>query len=923
MSTRSTGLAALVTAPFAVAIAVGIPSTPAGAAPPSGFVVDSIGGAFSEVVGVANLPDGRLLAWERGGRVWMMDASGTRLSEPVLDIRDEVGAWRDFGLLGLAVHPNFPASPHIYLLYVVDRHHMRFAGSQQYNPATDEYFAATIGRVTRYTLDASVGHTKAIPASRLVLIGESKATGIPILHQSHGVGSLLFGQDGTLLVSTGDSASYITIDLGGQVSEGYVSQALADGIIAERENVGAFRSQLIDSHCGKILRIDPDTGNGVASNPWFDAANPRSAKSRAFSIGLRNPYRMTMAPDTGDHDPAAANPGTLLIGDVGWGNYEELSIVSGPALNLGWPVFEGLEYHPGYAASALANPDAVSEGCAPIPFRDLIRQDSQAPSGLVRGCAILQAENASASNAPTMGSPFGYTGTGYKEIRPGANTWIQWTATVPATGSYSLSFRYANGEQAPLPQAILVDGVVVEPSLAFPSTGAPTDWRIVTTTPIPLTQGSRVIRLRPAVDDGPNIDAMWIEGIGSPQVPASIPTFTHHRPAIDWRHATETSRTPVFSSAGSAAELPVGSAGGASGAQFNGYCALGGPILAFESWPEAWRDKLMFSDFVGNWLRVADIEKVSTCGSRPDACRCGYRITGVSVFDSGLSNTVGVFADPVNQAVYVARWDHISRYRHLPGGSQPPVVTLTAGPTFGPSPLTVQFDASASVDPEGAPLVFDWDFGDGITLTGGPIVSHTYHSKSAQGRTATVTARDRGGAAASASVRIGVNDAPPSARIVSIEDGQLYPMDSATNFVLRAELSDAEDGAAGLSCSWVTSLHHDTHDHPEPPVEVCLSQTTISPIGCVPNATFWFRVTLTVTDSSGLVATDSVDLHPDCDGVLACVGDIDADGAVDAQDLSVLMNAWGLGGSSDLNRDGTVDAADLAALLANWGPCQP
>jgi hypothetical protein len=148
-------------------------------------------------------------------------------------------------------------------------------------------------------------------------------------------------------------------------------------------------------------------------------------------------------------------------------------------------------------------------------------------------------------------------------------------------------------------------------------------------------------------------------------------------------------------------------------------------------------------------------------------------------------------------------------------------------------------------------------------------------------------------------------------------------MDSATNFVLRAELSDAEDGAAGLSCSWVTSLHHDTHDHPEPPVEVCLSQTTISPIGCVPNATFWFRVTLTVTDSSGLVATDSVDLHPDCDGVLACVGDIDADDAVDAKDLSVLMNAWGLGGSSDLNRDGTVDAADLAALLANWGPCQP
>jgi len=895
----------------------------AAAAPPSGFVVDSIGGAFSEVVGVTNLPDGRLLAWERGGRVWMMDASGTRLPEAVLDIKDEVGAWRDFGLLGLAVHPSFPASPYIYLLYVVDRHHLRFAGSTDYDPNADEYFAATIGRVTRYTLDAGLDHTKATPDSRLVLLGESVSTGIPILHQSHGVGSLLFGQDGTLLVSTGDSASYITVDLGGQVSGGYVDQALQDGIITERENLGSYRSQLVDSLCGKILRIDPATGNGVPSNPWYDPADPRAAKSRVFSLGLRNPYRMTMIPGTGDHDPAAANPGTLIVGDVGWGNYEEVSIVSGPALNLGWPVFEGLEHQLGYASSALANPDATSEGCPPIPFRDLIRQDSEAPPRFIRGCAVLQAENAAASNAPTFGSPPGYTGTGYRDIRPGANTSIQWTVTVPAAGSYPLSFRYSNAEQSPLPQTILVDGVVVEPSLAFPSTGAAGDWRIATTEPIALAAGQRTIRMRPAVDDGPNIDAMWLEGVGSIDVPATIPTFTHHRPRIDWRHSSATARTPGFSSAGSATQLPIGSEDGASGSEFNGYCAIGGPVLAFPSWPEEWRGKMVFADFVSNWLRAAELEKMNGCGSRPDSCRCGFRVTEVSVFDSGLSNLVGMFADTVNEALYVVRWNHIARYRYLPNGSQPPVVVLTATPPFGPSPLTVEFDASASIDPEGAPLVFDWDFGDGTTVSGGPVVTHTYHAKTAQGRTATVTARDPGGASASKSVRIGVNDSPPTARIVSIEDGQLYPMDAPTIFVLRAELSDQEDGASGLSCSWVTSLHHDTHDHPEPPVGDCLAQTLVSPIGCVPDSMFWFRVTLTVTDSSGLVATDSVDLYPDCDGVLSCLGDIDANGAVDATDLSILMNSWGLGGASDLNRDGTVDAADLAMLLARWGPCKP
>jgi hypothetical protein len=121
----------------------------------------------------------------------------------------------------------------------------------------------------------------------------------------------------------------------------------------------------------------------------------------------------------------------------------------------------------------------------------------------------------------------------------------------------------------------------------------------------------------------------------------------------------------------------------------------------------------------------------------------------------------------------------------------------------------------------------------------------------------------------------------------------------------------------------VTVLHHDTHTHPEPPVATCLAETLISPIGCVPSATFWYEITLTVTDSSGLVATDTVAIYPDCGGVLACTGDIDADGTVGAADLAALLGAWGLGGASDLDRDGTVDAKDLATLLGGWGPCEP
>ncbi|MFM7260112.1 MAG: dockerin type I domain-containing protein [bacterium] len=48
-------------------------------------------------------------------------------------------------------------------------------------------------------------------------------------------------------------------------------------------------------------------------------------------------------------------------------------------------------------------------------------------------------------------------------------------------------------------------------------------------------------------------------------------------------------------------------------------------------------------------------------------------------------------------------------------------------------------------------------------------------------------------------------------------------------------------------------------------------------------------------------------------------GDVNADGRVDAADLSMILSNWGQSGQSDLNGDGTTDAQDLSMVLANWG----
>ena len=59
-------------------------------------------------------------------------------------------------------------------------------------------------------------------------------------------------------------------------------------------------------------------------------------------------------------------------------------------------------------------------------------------------------------------------------------------------------------------------------------------------------------------------------------------------------------------------------------------------------------------------------------------------------------------------------------------------------------------------------------------------------------------------------------------------------------------------------------------------------------------------------------------------GVCDCAADLNADGSVNASDLSLLLSVWGAtlaSGVGDVTHNGTVDAGDLAVLLSVWGAC--
>jgi glucose/arabinose dehydrogenase len=917
-----------------IAVAAALLAAPALAAPPPGFIAEAIGGTFDGACGVAFLPDGRTLVWERAGRVWIIDADGERLDPPLLDISDEVGAWRDHGLLGVALHPNFASTRWIYLLYAVDRHHLDFAGTPQYDPQANHSFAASIGRVVRYTAIASgrCGRdagacTCAVdaidPESRVVLLGHGAGDGIPILHQSHGVGTLLFGTDGTLLLSTGDSASYIGIDAGGQVSGGYLNDALARGIIEPWENVGSFRSQMLESLCGKVLRLDPATGAGVPSNPWFDPDDPGSVRSRVWCLGLRNPYRMALVAGTGSHHPSAGDPGTLAIGDVGWNGWEELNIARGGE-NFGWPLFEGLEAHADYWAAAPAHPlaprSAPAPGCGGFySFRDLLVQAHADSAALLvpDPCWLPQAESGTHVGAPATTAHAGWTGSGARRFVEGAGAWIEVTQLVspPIAGLEALlAIRYAlEGDAAALVR-VEIDGDTAIESLALEPTGHPEAWRVALA-PIAIGAGSRQIRLHLLAAAPLSVDAFGAVGTPGPAaVESSAPSFVHARPALDWKHAPPVARVPGFNDHGAAAALEIGAPGTpVAGEPFRGSCAIGGPFVTAPSWPQAWRNRLYVGDYVRSWIRALAL------GPQGE-------IEAVDLFDGAVGLVAALAYNPSDESLWAVRWGHtVLRFRYAPGGNQPPVALAQATPTYGPGPLAVVLDASASFDPEGGDLHFTWHLGDGSPPIEGAIVEHLFTATPGVPTAfhPTVEVRDPDKGVSIASVLVSVNNTPPTVAITSLHDGQLYTVGETIELPLRAAIADLEHGPEALACVWQVTLVHNDHTHPEPPDPACESSAMIDGYGCGDEHYHWV-VSLTVTDAAGLSATDTVELFPDCFGVLACAADLDRDGVVGPADLALLLAAWGgPSGPADLDRDGMVGPSDLALLLATWGECPP
>lgn len=349
---------------------------------PQGFRDELVIDKWEDALGIEFLTESTWLVWERVGRLWLV-VEGQKANEPILDITVEVLGSGDHGLLGFAVHPDFATNGKIYLSYVVDPWQIRHPDQLPDSTITLDEWNATIGRLVEYQLAVDDGY-RIVHDSRRILLGDSIQSGVPVLAPAHGVGGLTFGSDGSLLMGVGDGSTWVGNHTGGTdyKNHGYDSLGKADGIIKDWEDLGSYRAQMINSYSGKILRIDPHTGLGLPSNPYYETDKPDSPQSKVWARGLRNPFRILLREGTGRTDPKDGDPGTLYIGDVGSTQFEEINICDGAGLNFGWPTYEGFVQNNGYTDQEIINPfytDLQNTFCTTKPTFDALltkaRQD--------------------------------------------------------------------------------------------------------------------------------------------------------------------------------------------------------------------------------------------------------------------------------------------------------------------------------------------------------------------------------------------------------------------------------------------------------------------------------------------------------------------------------------------------------------------
>jgi cytochrome c len=308
-----------------LALACGGGSSDRPAPPPPRFVQTVLDAAPGEPIGLAVLPDARVLHTTRNGDVWLHEPGG----EKTLAAHIPVYIHDEEGLQGIALDPAFASNGWLYVYYSPPLE------TRADDPSTEEDeglapdegsgadWAAFRGyvRLARFRFDGST----------LDLQSEQSILEVPVDRGlcCHIGGQIDFDAAGNLLLSTGDdtnpfqSGGFTPIDERPERNPAFDAQRSAG-------NTNDLRGKLLRIH------VEPDGSYTIPDGNLFPPGTSQT-RPEIYLMGLRNPFRF--AADRrrdvvylADYAPDAREA-TADRGPAGTGRW---MVVRGPA-NYGWP----------------------------------------------------------------------------------------------------------------------------------------------------------------------------------------------------------------------------------------------------------------------------------------------------------------------------------------------------------------------------------------------------------------------------------------------------------------------------------------------------------------------------------------------------------------------------------------------------------
>jgi len=263
--------------------------------------------SLSQPVCIASPPGetNRLFILEKAGTIVVI----TNLASPTRAVFMSLAVLSDSesGLLGLAFHPGYATNGYFFIFSTRSLNTSQGNGRHQ-----------VISRFQVSPTDPNLGQ----PGTELSLISQFDTAG------NHNGGDLHFGPDGYLYVSLGDEGAQYNGSRNAQmITNKFFSAILRLDVDKRPEN------RLPNAHPASSTNYFIPADNPYLGRTSFNGqpVDPTRIRTEFYSIGYRNPWRMSFDRTTG----------FLYVGDVGQDQYEEVSVITKGA-NAGWAYYEGL-----------------------------------------------------------------------------------------------------------------------------------------------------------------------------------------------------------------------------------------------------------------------------------------------------------------------------------------------------------------------------------------------------------------------------------------------------------------------------------------------------------------------------------------------------------------------------------------------------